>query len=312
MDKVEKISLIGLGAIGAAYAAKLHDMDPDSLRIIADQDRIDRYSESGFIVNGRSYQFNYINPETETKPADLVLVAVKYEGLEQAIKNIRRHVGPHTIIISLMNGISSEDMIASVYGSQNVLHAMCVEIDAVRVGTNIQFSTFGRICFGEPVNTTHSRHVQLVKQLFERANIPYEIPENMLRTMWWKFMINVGVNQTSAVLRAPYGVFQEVKEARELMFGAMEEVVVLSEKVGVHLNRSDIENFDPILRKLSPEGKTSMLQDIEAGRKTEVEYLAGKVCELGAEHGVPTPINDLLFKMIRVLEQTYTKAHKRA
>ncbi|MBP1153781.1 MULTISPECIES: ketopantoate reductase family protein [unclassified Paenibacillus] len=303
MKKIERVSVIGLGAIGAAYTSRLQDMNPACVQVIADQERIQRYEASELTVNGKGYTFRYVSPDAETEPADLVIVAVKYEGLQQAIRDMRLHVGPHTIILSLLNGISSEEILASAYGTDNLLYAMCVAIDAVRDGLSIHFSKIGKICFGEKMNTTYSPNVQRVKELFEEANIPYEIPENMLHTMWWKFMINVGVNQCSAVLKAPYRVFQEIPEAQQWMADAMQEVIILSEKAGVHLSQGDMDNFIDILHQLSPEGKTSMLQDIEAGRKTEVEYLAGKVRELGQKYGTPTPINDMLYKMIRILEE---------
>ncbi len=296
--------MIGLGGIGAAYASRLHDMNPKSIQVIASQERIERYRKQGIAINGMRYDFHYIDPKEKTEPADLVLIAVKYDGLDQAIEDIKHHIGPNTIIMSLMNGISSEEILAHTYGSENILHAMCVAIDALRDGTSIRFTNIGRICFGEKKNATLSPNVQKVKELFDRANIPYEIPEDMQHTMWWKFMINVGVNQTSAVLKAPYKVFQEIQEAHDFMTSAMKEVIVLAEKLGVHLTERDLNKFDRILKEgLSPEGKTSMLQDIEAGRKTEVEFLAGTVCKLGREHNVPTPINDMLFKMIRSLEK---------
>lgn len=310
MKKIERVSLIGLGAIGAAYASRLHDMNPACVQVIADRERIQRYEASEFMINGSGYTFHYVSPEVETEPADLIILAVKYEGLQQAIHDMRHHVGPNTIIISLLNGISSEEILASAYGHDNLLYAICVAIDAVRDGLTIHFSNIGRICFGEKRNESYSSNVQLVKDLFDEANIPYEIPENMQRTMWWKFMINVGINQTSAVLKAPYRVFQEIPEAQRLMTDAMQEVITLSEKAGVHLNQGDMDNFIDILHQLSPEGKTSMLQDIEAGRKTEVEYLAGKVRELGLKYGTPTPINDMLYKMIRILEKASLLRHK--
>src|SRR5579875_2127614 len=195
MKQIRRISVIGLGAIGAAYASKLYDMDPECVQVIADEKRIARYKARDVVVNGRSYQFQYITPERETEPADLILVAVKYDGLVQALEQMKRHVGPETIILPLLNGISSEEMIAKVYGSKNVLYAMCVAIDAVREDRHVHFSSIGRICFGEAENPIYSRNVELVQDLFERADIPYEIPKNMLRTMWLKFMINVGINQ---------------------------------------------------------------------------------------------------------------------
>jgi 2-dehydropantoate 2-reductase len=303
MDRINKVSIIGLGAIGAAYASILSDMDPQSIQVIADQHRIERYKASNFEVNDQAYQFQYISPEEVTERSDLILVAVKYDGLDQAIIDMKHHVGPGTIILSLMNGIDSEEILAAEFGGENILYGMCLGIDAVRVGKTIQFSNIGKVWFGEPMNSTHSANVQLVKELFDRANIPYEIPKNMLRTMWWKFMINVGLNQTSAILRAPYRIYHEVEDARQLMAEAMKEVIVLAQQVGVDLTNDDVEEFGKVLKNLSPEGKTSMLQDIEAGRKTEVEYLGGKVCEMGRSYGIATPTNDMLYKMIRILEQ---------
>ena len=116
-------------------------------------------------------------------------------------------------------------------------------------------------------------------------------------------MANVGINQASAVLKAPYEIFQKVGEAYELMVLAMREVIAISKKVGIYLNEDDIVEFDKVLHTLSPDGKTSMLQDMEAGRKTEVEMFAGTVIELGRKNGVDTPVNEVLFQMIRTLEQ---------
>ncbi|WP_227935247.1 ketopantoate reductase family protein [Alkalihalobacillus deserti] len=301
---INKVSLIGLGGIGAAYASRLHTMDPQCLQVIANEERINRYKEKGIFINGARYDFNYITPEEKTEPADLLLITVKYEGLDQALKEIRNHVGPNTIIMSLMNGIASEEIIADQLGNDHLLHAMCVAIDAVRKNTLIRFSNIGRICFGDTKNASFSSEVSSVKELFDRATIPYEVPDDILHAMWWKFMINVGVNQTSAILHAPYKVFQQISESRNLMISAMQEVVSLAQKKGIQLSNDDLNKFEKILiEDLSPEGKTSMLQDIEAGRKTEVDYLAGTVCKLGQELQVPTPVNDMFFQFIKVLEK---------
>jgi 2-dehydropantoate 2-reductase len=94
-----------------------------------------------------------------------------------------------------------------------------------------------------------------------------------------------------------------VPEIRELTRLAALEVVALSAHEGVSLGAEDLERVFPILESLAPEGKTSMLQDVEAGRKTEVDIFAGTVVELGRRHGVPTPVNDVLGRMIHGLER---------
>jgi 2-dehydropantoate 2-reductase len=121
--------------------------------------------------------------------------------------------------------------------------------------------------------------------------------------LWWKFMINVGVNAPSAVLRAPYGVFQTSPDARALMEALMHEVIALARAVGVNLVEQDVVDWVQVLNTLSPQGKTSMLQDMEAGRKTEIETFSGKAVALGREHGIPTPANQTMLRMVHVLEQ---------
>ena len=115
-------------------------------------------------------------------------------------------------------------------------------------------------------------------------------------------MINVGVNQASAVMRAPYCVFQSLSKARALMDELMREAITLAQAESINLTERDLTNWYALLHTLSPSGKTSMLQDIEAGRKTEVEIFAGKVVELGARHKIPTSVNQTILRIIHVLE----------
>ncbi|MCQ6274922.1 ketopantoate reductase family protein [Bacillus sp. V3B] len=302
MKKIKTVSLVGLGAIGAAYGSKLHDSLKDSFQVVADEKRINKYQKSGIQINNQTYHFNYITPETKTEPVDLLIFAVKNAELQQAIEDAKYHVGPDTIILSLLNGISSEEEIYAAYNNEHILYSMSVEIDALRKNNEISFTTLGRIEYGEKSNSL-SEDVLAVQGLFERVGIDYKISDNISHTMWWKFMINVGVNQTSAVLKAPYGVFQLLPIAYQWVESAMREVVAISEKAGIHLTEEDVKKFWPIINNLSPKGKTSMLQDVEAGRKTEVEYFAGKVCELGETYQVATPVNDQLYKMIRIIEE---------
>ena len=300
---INNIYVSGLGAIGSAYAGKLFDMDPGCVKVIADEERIQRYREKGATVNGRLYPFKYVRPEDGNGEADLVIVAVKQHHLEQSIKDIRSYIGNSTIILSLLNGITSEEIIGKQFGMDKMLYAFCVGTDSVREGTGIHYTNIGIIVFGEKTNAELSDKAAAVKELFEKAGIPYAVPGNMLRELWWKFMMNVGINQVSAILKAPYGVFQKVQEARDLMFMASREVVRISEKAGISLDENDIKKYMTIIDTLAPEGKTSMLQDVEALRKTEVDIFAGAVMELGASHGVETPVNNILYKMIKTMEE---------
>ncbi len=303
MPAIRKVSIIGAGALGAAYGALLFDMDRDCVSFVAAGERFERLRREGVIVNGRHYAIPVLAPEDTSLPADLVIVAVKNHHLDAAIGEMKNRVGRDTIILSLMNGIDSEERIGAVYGMDKVLYALTMGIDALREGNRVIYTTQGRIFFGEAKNPAVTERVARVQALFDRAGIAWETPPDMLRTLWWKFMANVGINQASAVLRAPYSAFQAPSEARDLMLSSMREVIAVAEKAGVSLTEEDIEAFDPILARLSPEGKTSMLQDVEARRKTEVEMFAGTMIALGEKYGVAVPVNRRLFEAIRDIEK---------
>jgi 2-dehydropantoate 2-reductase len=299
---IETISVIGAGGLGAAYAGILYEMDRRCVSFVAGGDRAERLRREGVIVNGTRYLIPVLLPEDLSEPSDLIIVAVKYHQLNDAIGDMKNRVGAETTIISVMNGIESEERISAAYGMEKVLYAVVMGIDALRAGNRVKYTTQGKLFFGVARNTFPTERVARVQVLFDRAGIKYETPPDMIRILWWKFMVNVGINQASAVLRAPFSVFQTSQEARDLMESAMREVIMLSEKAGVNLSEEDIEKFSSVLHSLSPQGKTSMLQDIEAGRKTEVEMFAAKVIELGTRLHVPTPINKRLFDEIKKME----------
>ncbi|MEN6454604.1 MAG: ketopantoate reductase family protein [Prolixibacteraceae bacterium] len=301
--KINSVYIVGLGAIGGMYASRLQEIQSATVKVIADRERIERYRKETVTVNGKPCFFDYIIPGDENPPADLIIIAVKSTTLVQAIQDISGFVGKETIVMSLLNGISSEELIGQQIGMEHLLYAFGLGMDAMREGTAVGYTNMGRIVFGEKENRVLSERVLAVKDLFDQAQIPYRIPEDMLHAMWFKFMLNVGVNQASAILRAPYGVFRKNMEARDLMVAAAREVVQLSQKCGINLNDDHITEFLSIIDGLDPNGKTSMLQDIEAGRKTEVDIFAGTVMELGRKYKTTTPFNDVFYKIIRAMEQ---------
>ncbi len=305
MSSIERISVIGAGAMGAFYASRFYDMDSTCITLIAGGDRHDRLTGEGLIVNEEHYSLPVVRPDDTTPPADLIIVAVKDHHLREAIQDLKNRVGTNTLIISVMNGIDSEEQIGAIYGMEKVLYAVAVGIDAVIHGNRMTYTTQGKLFFGEARNREPTERVQRLQSLFDRAGIVYETPEDMIRILWWKFMINVGINQVSAILGAPYGVFQRSQEARDLMESAMREVMAIAKAAEVTLFEKDIEDWYAFLSRLSPDGKTSMVQDVEARRKTEVEMFAGKVIELGNQYGIETPVNQTLFRLIRAMEQEY-------
>jgi 2-dehydropantoate 2-reductase len=299
---IETVSIVGAGAIGGAYASMLYDMDRHCVSFIVAGDRFRRLRREGLIVNGTHYAIPVRRPDDPSPPPDLLMIAVKHHQLDNAIYEIKDRIGEGTTIISVMNGIESEAKIGEAYGMKRVLYAVSIGLAALKEGNRVNFISRGKILLGEARNPFLTDRVKRLQALFGRAGIICETPPDMIRALWWKFMVNVGINQASAVLHAPYSIFQTSREAKNLMESAMREVVILAERASVLLSEEDIENWNTVLSGLNPEGKTSMLQDIEASRKTEVEMFAGKVIELGRYYGVQTPVNQKLYDLIRKIE----------
>ncbi|MGC8658091.1 MAG: ketopantoate reductase family protein [Desulfomonilaceae bacterium] len=304
MKEIRNVAILGAGAMGAAYASRFVDSGQFSTVLVADGSRYDRLVKEGCVVNGKRYLIPVLKAGEASQPCDLIVVALKNHNLPEAVPYLKNIVGPQTTLISVMNGLDSEKYLGSAYEMDKVLYAIAVGIDAVREGNAVSFTNPGKIIFGEASNPQLSDRVLQVQEAFRKAGISYETPPDMIRMLWWKFMINVGINQASAVMRAPYGVFQASVDAQDLMRALMREVISLAQASGVNLQEDDIDDWNRVLKTLSPQGKTSMLQDIEAGRKTEVEIFAGKVVDLGRSFGIPTPVNQTLLSALRVMEQT--------
>jgi 2-dehydropantoate 2-reductase len=302
MQAIRTVAVFGAGALGVMYAQPLAKLLGEGLFFVADGDRYERLRAATFLVNGAEERFAVRKPDQLDSPADLVLVAVKNYDLPLLSPAISRISGPGTIVVSVLNGIDSEALLERAVPGSTVLHCCVLGMDAVKEGPAVRFSTRGKILLGAADNRP-SAALSSAVDLFRAAGLVCETPADIRRSIWWKWMINIGVNQVSAVTGATYGVFHEDRDIQLLMEAAMREVIALARAEGVDLSEQDIEAWYPVLRSLGAAGKTSMLQDVEAGRKTEVASFAGRLVELSAARGLSAPVNETLLRIIAVREK---------
>lgn len=300
--KIEKVAIIGLGAIGAFVASKLSSViSRENLVIIAEGERKSRL-EKGLVINGKPYQFQIVTPQECDEVADLVIIATKYQGLQQAIKDIKHRIGEHTVIMSLLNGVSSEEILQATYG-QKVIYSL-MRLSSIRTEEGIFFNDRnGYIEFGEANNEVRSERVLAIKKLFDEAHIQSRIPLDMMKALWHKYACNVAENQSSAILGIPFGAWQVSETANHLREMAMKEVFAVAAKKGIIFTEEDLMTQRQRLSHVPYGNKTSMLQDIENKRETEVEMFAGEMIAMGKEVGVPTPINLIFYDAIKILEE---------
>ena len=296
MKPVRDVALVGLGAIGILYAAQIAARAPRCLRIVADPDRIARYRADPPSFNGRRLDLNYATFDRPGPPAGLVLVAVKFTGLAEVIPLLAPLVGPDTQILPLLNGISAQEPLAEAFGWSRVLHGFVYCSSSMRTGNSVVQGGGEKIVFGEATNDPPAPRVRAVADFFDRLGIRYDIPADMRAAQWKKFILNSGINQAQALLHAPNRELQQNPASLQLARDLMNEAAAVGAALGVAGVAEVPAWAETVILGASPDNRTSMLQDVEAGRRPEIDLFAGTICRLGREHGIPTPANDRVLR----------------
>ena len=302
MKEIKNVLVCGIGAVGSIYADKIEKFTPQNLRVLVDEARLERYKKNPTVFNGRVLDFNYILPNDTSFKADLIIIATKFDGLNDVIKNIKNFVYDDTVILSLLNGVTSEKIIAKTYGREKLLYSYFIGHSAIRDGRNITHDDVNTIVYGSE-NSNDFENVERIQDFFEQAGINYLIPDDIIHSLWLKYMLNVSANQTTAILRMNFGEMLENDKCMDFAINVMKEVQAIAKAEGVRNTESMINETIEHLHTMIPEGKTSMLQDVEAGRKTEVEMFAGTVIKLGKEFGIQTPYNKIIKEMIEIIHR---------
>ena len=304
--EIENTIIVGMGALGLLFGQRIaQGKGARHLCCLMDPERKRRHASDRYTINGEEVSFRFITPQEISAPADLIIIATKYSGLAAAREQIAGAVGPETTIVSLLNGISSEEFLAEKYPRGQILDCIAIGMDAVRDGTSLTYRNIGRWQIGSSVPGQEER-LSLLARFLDDAGIPYEVCADIRRAMWNKFMLNVGINQTCMVHETNYGgATAEGTAACDDMRAAMHEVIRLASAEGIALTEQDCENNIRLLRSLAPDLYPSMRGDALAGRPSEVELFAGTVIRLAERHHLAVPVNERYYRVIREMESAY-------
>ena len=296
MKTIGTVDIVGFGALGTMYAADFtRALGKENVRVLADWNRTEKYLSQKTTFNGEVCDFSFCDAAGETRPAQLLLFAVKYGALPAAMEETAHLIGPDTVLLSVLNGIRSEEDLANRFGADKVVHCIARKMDAGKSGATAVCRNHGELAIGI-LGEGKEENLAAVAELFDRIGFPYVISGDIRRDLWNKLLCNVGVNQTCSYLGGGYGLVQVPGEARTMMQAAMREVVAVANAEGVSLSEQDVIEWTATLDGLNPEGEPSMRQDSKAGRPTEVALFAGTICALGKKHGIPTPVNDVFLE----------------
>ena len=263
-----------------------------------------KITDYGIIINNEKIYPNVLTSSNKVH-IDLLLVTVKNYSLNSAIEDMREFIDDDTIILPLLNGIVARDILQTAFPNNKVLYGIIIRTDANRILNNVTFSTTGEIQIGYENNKIVSEELLHISTTLNNAGLNVKIYDDMKKMLWRKWLINIGANQVSVESAAEFEYFGKVPEIVELMKISMNEILEIAKYENVNLTEKDRDDIIEILINYPPYKKTSMLQDIEALRPTEIDYFAGTVVELGKKYGIPTPVNYTLYLAIKAKERVY-------
>lgn len=299
------IAIVGLGALGILYGQHLSAVSgKHRVRIIVNEERKKRYEKEGVTLNGEFCDFNYVLETDQSSPADLIIVCTKSLTLNSGMASMKNQVGEQSTILSLINGISSEKILGKTFGHEKIIPTVAIGMDATREGQNVRSKVKGWLQIGADTPAKESRLHQ-VMSIFDEAEFPYVVEENITLKIWEKFIMNVGVNQVVMVNETTYGGVQTGGPYHEQARAAMAEVVRVAQAEGIALDETHIQKAFDIIDTVDPEGMPSMRQDGLAHRPSEVELFSGTVLAKSEVYNVDSPVNQHLYNEVKRIESAY-------
>ena len=299
--KIQSVAILGAGAVGSYIIWGLSKKDNIRLGVIAEGDRARRLKESGCAINGAVYRPEVWTPQ-EAQGVDLLVVALKYGSLPGALESIKTAVGSNTVVMSLMNGVDSEELIAAQVGAEHLLYSF-IKVTSHKEADGYHFdpdATLG-VIYGERFAPFESERVQAVRELFTDSGVNFRVTEHIQEEMWSKFRLNVCNNLPQAILGAGVGCYRDSVHMKAISDKLKEELEAIALAKGIDMSK--VENTSTQRSAVPPSARYSTLQDLDAGRHTEIDMFSGALIRMGKELGIPTPYNEYTYHMIKAMEE---------
>ncbi len=309
MNGGEKIILVvGAGAVGGFFGACIARSGKRVIFVVK-ENYLSFLKDRRIWVRSINGDFS-INAEFVTSCesigiVDLVLFCVKSYDTEDAARMIIPAVGEKTAIVSLQNGIDNEEKIGRIVGMQKVIGGVAyIGAKLLEPGV-IEHSAAGRVAIGE-LDGSITERVKEIGSIFEDAGVTCEISANIRKSLWKKLMWNVAFNPVTALTGCAIKEVIESQSCRGLIRDVMREVSMVAGCEGIEITDSDI---DEAIRFSEGIGhvKTSMLHDIEEGKRLEIEALNGIIVKLGKKHGINVPLNRTLYECLSLIDMKRKK-----
>lgn len=299
-----QITIIGVGAMACLFGARLNSL-ADVTLIGHWPEQISTLQKKGLILeeaNGRQTHHHLFvtNKATNLPKADLSLVLVKSHQTDQAAHLAKGIAAESGLVLTLQNGLGNVEALTAVINPNQVGLGITSAGAAIRQPGHIRLAGLGHTYLAELPNKT--KQMTQVKHLFQEAGFPTDLTNNPDSLVWGKLAINAGINPLTAILQQPNGFLAQNKRAKRLMMQAATEVTAVAQAKQISLPYKDAALQALHVAQTTASNRSSMLQDMQRGAKTEIEAISGAVIRHGRDQHVPTPTNHILYQFLQEME----------
>jgi 2-dehydropantoate 2-reductase len=298
-----KIAMLGSGGVGGYFGARLAAAG-EAVTFIARGSHLAAMRENGLKVKSGLGDV-HIQPTDATDdtgavgPVDTIVIAVKLWDTEQAGRAALAMIGPGTTVVSLQNGVECNDVLAPIVGGGRLIGGLAhIAATIAEPGVISHLGTMGRITIGERGGGSSDR-VAALHDACAEAGIETAVSDDIDRAIWEKFVFLVGLSGTTALRRQPVGPIREDGDGRAFLLSVMEEAVAVGRAKGIGLKAGFAEERLRFIDGLPYDMAASMYHDLMRENRLELDWLSGAVVRFGAELGIATPVNRVIYAALK-------------
>ena len=300
-----KLCVFGAGAIGGLMAAKLAAKGDAEVTVIARGPHLDAIRDQGLRIASALGDLAVRPAQASADPAsvgavDLVIFAVKLYDTEAAAEACRPLVGQATGVVTFQNGVDSPEVLARVLGREQVIGGVAQIAAVVAAPGSIKHTgTMARFAFGE-LGGRRSARVEALAAAMRAAGVEHVVSEAIEREIWAKMVFLATFAGLTTLVRLPIGPIRADADTRALYRDGLAEALAVARAQGIELAEDFVAQTLARTDQLPAAMKSSMLEDLERGKRLELPWLSGAIVRMGAERGVPTPVHGFITTALKL------------
>ena len=309
-----KIIVVGSGAIGSLYGAFLSRLEDTEVILVGRNPHVSAIQSRGLKIKGilgdHVFKLKAIKYASEVEKVDLVIVTTKTYDTLTAAKSAKHLIKAGASVLLIQNGLGTEELVAKALNTTKVLRATTC-MGALRTSPGVVTATG---CGLTEIGSRYPENYELVEKLtkmMKHVGFDVRSSENIEGVVWTKTLVNYGINPVGALTGLSNGDVYKNKALRGLIVKLVEEAVQVVDALGIELTTEDPVRYALGTAKATGDNINSMLQDLQAGKRTEIDAITGEVIRLAKLYGIETPSSEAVYALVKALESKYLKEGKK-